>query len=157
MGVATAAPMQHTYNFTASGFSSGPESLISGSITATFDEASVGSGTVDAINLVIGSHVFSAAETVFEGFSNVIIFGGANCGAGCLSGYTPDFWLYFTDFNNLLNGSDSFVYASSYGHHFANSVTISAGSANVSEPVTLSLFGLGLLGLAAVRRNKQSI
>jgi len=157
---AYAIPIQHTYNFTASGFGAGsPESVITGSITATFDQAIIGngmSGMVDAISLVADSHIFTVAETIFSGFgSGGIMFGGAHCGASGMCGLTPDFWLGF-DSNNMLNGFSTFSFASTSTQNFyyATSLKVVEGSMNVPEPVSLSLFGLGLVGLVVARRRK---
>lgn len=157
LGAAFAAPIQHTYSFQASGFEAGaPVDPIFGSITATFDQSAIGSGTVDAISLNIGTHIFSANEVGFEGTGDGIIFGGFSCAVTCISNSTNDFWLYWTDFSDLNGGQ--FVYSNnpqgSLAFFYASSITVTEGG-TIPEPGVVSLFALGVLGIAALRLRKQ--
>lgn len=154
---ANAAVMQHTYNFTASGFQSGaPVDPVVGSITATFDQTAVGSGSIDAITLNIGTHNFTVGEVGFQDFGNGIIFGGTSCAINCMNSSTNDFWLYWSDFSNMSGGQ--LAYANSPqdpdgAFFYSTSLQVTEGS--VPEPATIALLGFGLLGFAAARRSKQ--
>lgn len=155
---ANAAVMQHTYNFTASGFEFGaPVDPVVGSITATFDQAAVGSGSIDAITLNIGTHNFTVGEVGFEAFSGGgIIFGGTACAITCMASGTNDFWLYWSDFSNMSGGQ--LAYANSPqdadgAFFFSTGLQVTEGT--VPEPATIALLGFGLLGFAAARRRRQ--
>ncbi len=154
---ANAIPIQHTYDFYASGFSpaGGPADSVDGRVTATFDEAAVGGGLVDAIDLTIGGYSFSAAEVGFNQFGSGIIFGGLSGGTNTMFGDTNDFWLYF----NFDFSSPGFAYSNSPvdpDGYFFYAGTTTPSAASVPEPATLALFGIGLLGIGAARRKSAA-
>jgi len=153
--VAAAGPVQHTYAFTASGFATGaPVSTISGSITATFDQAAIGSGTVDAITLDIGTHTFAAAEVGFQTFnSSGIVFGGKSCAVTCMNGSTNDFWLYWNSFSNLNVGQFAYAnFPSTGGNAFYFTGNMNVVETTIPEPGSLALASFALVALGAARR-----
>jgi hypothetical protein len=90
---------------------------------------------------------------------------GVQFDQGAVDGLGHIFWadnngrLLFLDYSttDLVGSPNNFVYDQSFTANFDDiAPLVGAGSRTVPEPMTLTLFGAGLLGAAALRRRKKA-
>ncbi|MBA2589811.1 MAG: PEP-CTERM sorting domain-containing protein [Alphaproteobacteria bacterium] len=157
MGVADAAPFNANYSFNATPFgpAGGPLSALTGTFQLTFDPTlanaftSVGI-TELSLNLPVTAVGFQYNPNANNG--NLMIGGTLN-GVNVLAGTGAyDFSVSIINVKGtpaLLGGAQYTTPASAtvYGDLFQ-------GTVSVPEPLTLSTFGAGLAGAAALRRRK---
>lgn len=145
-------------SFTADNFDvTSPFDSISGSFV--YDAAS-STSTIDSIisiDLTIGTHDYSLANTVFVSPDSVTrsIVGGVSNANSIVHG-TDDFWLYW-DFATLEGFNFAYSTADADpGFWDTRNVEIEVTSAGapVPEPATFILLGSGLLGLFLYRRKR---
>jgi len=155
--VALASPITTTLNFNSTGFTpaGGPLSALTGSFTLIFDPNlsyvfTTTGITENSLNLPVSSVGFQYNPNANNG--NLIIGGSLN-GSTVVAG-TNDFAVILFDVKTSAPTVGGAQYSTTgsarvYGSLFQ-------GTANVPEPLSLSLFGAGLVGVAVVRRASKN-
>lgn len=152
---ALAAPVAGTLSFTITGFeASAPQPTLSGAIALTFDPMVVTADTT--AGLVVQSLNFSPASAVafnYDPVQDILNIGGIAAGVEGFAASGNDFQVTI---QNLFNGKTVQVLGI-YGSEPNVFASFFEGSASfeVPEPASMTLFGLGLLGLAGVARRRK--
>jgi hypothetical protein len=160
---ARAAIVSWTLDFSASGLGPGvPVDPATGVISITFDNAADLPQTTTGVNLV-SSNFTLGSPVAFRYFAAVdtIQFGGTANGVGGIQTLNFDF-LLTVEAISTVPVFDEFVY--SFGDPSGFSDFTSTGfiefepgpGVAVPEPVAVSLFGAGLIGLALTRRRRPT-
>lgn len=159
MSVGPARAVVVDYTFTASGFAAGaPEDPVSGSIQ--WEAASLTSpiDSLVSIDLSIAGHAYTLGELAFQNdLATSRIGDTANGGISNLTAGTDDFVIIFNRLNTTLP-LEFFDYTSVQspsGVFPTTSGEATASLAPLPEPGTLSLFGLGLMGITAYGRRRR--
>ena len=166
---ASAAVIIRTYNFTATGFNKAvesgdaiPQSVVTGSITVSFDDAVTALnqiGTLNSLSIPFSGNVL---------FSYYAIDGSLSIGGNDLNSSvanTNDFALSIRDANTSTPVANAFNYSLVGFNNVASTRTVTLSSITspvlgaVPEPSAwaLMLLGFGAVGFAMRRKDKQTL
>lgn len=155
---AQAAPIQHTWDFTAT-FAESGVGTVHGSITATLDLDNFVSGTIDAIDLTLNGHTYSASEVGYLNNAGWLFFGGKFADETVIVSGHNDFYLYWMNPSRPESTVFDFEFTSASADPIfvAQSLTVTerAPAADVPEPGSVALFGTGLACAALLRRRAR--
>ena len=173
---ADASPVTYDISFTSGSFISGnppagviPPVSVSGDFTLTIDTSQTYTDETAGITLnTLGVSVDSAASfsypVSFSTFTDVLIIGGLNVGAGFVQSSTNDFYLQIENFSTaptylqfgytIADPAEDYFYT----NQGDGSVTVTPVIETTPLPAGLPLFasGLGAIGLLARKRKRKA-
>ena len=166
VGLASAAPIPITMQFTATGFpANAPDATVSGTIKWVADTAHDPVQQLTFIELTIANHAYSLGEIEFvqsPSNPNLAAIGGKLSGGDTVTTGTTDFeiaWSLDSSTAGFFEYADAGVIE---GPFFGQSFSIFSVTADTTngtaapEPATGVLLGLALGGMALMRRRSAS-
>jgi hypothetical protein len=151
---------QYKLDFTVGSFTNDFVTLdrapIAGSIMFTADTMGAAVQSIDAVDLTIDGHTYTADEIGGELWGTHYAFGGKENTVGGVNGMTNDFYIYMNGASNDFEFAtdQSYLY---FGRDIAATFSEVGAAADVPEPgsAPLMLAGLaGLGGLGLMRRRR---
>ncbi len=137
-----------------------PVTSISGNFTVTFDTATSGAGTIDAVNLNIDGFMYSPSQVgaSFNATTDTLLVGGPNAGLGFVQEGTNDFTINISPAVNGTTAYGLFAYSTAqtsgifegYGYSFTGGSITSKIIAPVPLPASW-LFMIPVVGFLAAR------
>lgn len=155
---ANATVITRTFDFTASGFPSGaPFNAVTGSVTVTWDDAvTIVAGQTTGITLnSMTPSITSAISWSYIQSTDSLSIGGTASGVFGLTGGTNDWFLWISHPSTATPAFTQFLYTTTITPSAALSAstgTVTLGTVEAPEPMTLALFLPALAALGLTRR-----
>jgi hypothetical protein len=160
---ASAHAIPYKVDFTASGYGPGifggaaaPQNSVTGTIFFTADAIGANISAIDAVDLTINGHAYTAEELGVSRYSDGYTFGAKVNGVGVTRTNSDDFYLILSSSFNVF----AYAVASTPDTWTTRNITytyselVALPPASVPEPGILGLLGLGAAGFVLSRRRR---